>query len=95
MPAEEVLTAAMMKRDLCRIDFLGQGRGMFSLHPPYRSPEFYDALPALIDRIERGDIPEGQLGDYDVNGSMIDWTNALREKTRWKRLMRAVDQLLE
>jgi hypothetical protein len=93
MPAEEVLTAAMVKQDLSRIDFLGQGPGMFSLHPPYRSAEFYRCLPTLIQRIERGDIPDGQLGDYDVNGSMVDWTRALREKTRLKRVMRAAKQL--
>ena len=93
MPAEEVLTAAMIRRGLCRIDFLGGGTGMFSLHPPHRSPEFYRRLPELIERIEGGDIPDGQLGEYDINGSMIDWTSALKEKSPLRRFMRAVNHL--
>jgi hypothetical protein len=94
MPAEQVLTAAMIERNLCRIDFFGSGAGMFSLHPPYRSTEFYRSLPALIERIERADVPDAQRGDYNVNGSMIDWTSALREKTRLKRFVRGLDHLV-
>ena len=94
MPAEDVLTAAMMERNLCRIDFLGSGPGMFSLHPPHRSPEFYRALPALIGRIERSDIPDAQRGDYDINDSMIDWSTALRKKTKSRRFIRALDHLI-
>lgn len=93
MPAEEVLSANMGAHDLSRIDWLGTGAGMFSLHPPYRSSEFYKALPALIARIENGDIPEGQRGDFDINASMIDWSSALRAK-RWPgRLRKAAVQV--
>jgi hypothetical protein len=94
VPAEQVLTAAMIERDLSRIDFLGTGAGMFSLHPPHRSPEFYRSLPALIQMIERGDVPDAQRGDYDINGSMVDWTSALRGNTRLKRFMRGVEHLV-
>jgi len=76
MPAGQVLTAAMMRHGLCRIGFLGSGPGMYSLHPPFRSETFYRELPNLIARIGSGDIPEAQRGDYDVNASMIDWTEA-------------------
>jgi hypothetical protein len=94
MPAEEVLTAAMIQHGLCRIDFLGSGRGMYSLHPPYRSETFYRELPNLIARIEIGDIPEQQRGACDVNSSMIDWTDALQQFTRRRRLARAVLALI-
>jgi hypothetical protein len=94
LPAEEVLTAALIERGLCRLDFLGSGAGMFSLHPPYRSPEFFRSLPAIIERIERGDVPDAQRGDYDLNGSMVDWTSALRERTGLKRLIRSLDHLI-
>ena len=94
MPAEEVLTAAMIERGLGRIDFLGARAGMYSLHPPYRSETFYRELPHLIARIASGNIPDGQRGDYDVNSSMMDWTTALRQKTRPRRLARAVRGLL-
>lgn len=94
MPAEEVLTAAMTRRRLCRIDFLGTGAGMYSLHPPYRSDTFYRELPNLIARIEAGDIPQEQRGECDVNASMIDWTDALRQLTKGRRLARAVVSLV-
>jgi hypothetical protein len=94
MPAEEILSAAMMQHGLCRIDFLGSGSGMYSLHPPYRSETFYRELPKLIARIQAGEVPEDQRGDYDINSSMIDWTDALRQKSAGRRLARAVRGLL-
>jgi hypothetical protein len=87
---EEVLTEAMQEKNLSRIDFLGASPGMWSLHPPYRSKEFYDALPQLIEKIETGLMPESQLGDHDVNDSLVDWTSArlkLKQNRWWKRLV--------
>lgn len=94
MPAEEVLTAAMLRKKFCRIDFLGSGAGMYSLHPPYRTESFYSELPNLIARIEADRIPEAQRGDYDINASMFDWTEALRQKTLGRRLVRAARALM-
>lgn len=94
MPAEEALSTDMMVRKLYRIDYLGTGQGMYSLHPPYRSPQFYAALPALIKRIESGDIPESQRGDFDINSSMVDWSSALATKTRSKRYLKALKHLI-
>lgn len=94
MPAEEAMTNTLLARELCRVDFLGSGLGLYSLHPPYRSERFYRELPGLIARIVTGDIPEGQRGDYDVNASMIDWTEALRHKTCPRRVARAINALL-
>lgn len=92
-PAEEVLTEALARHRLSRIDFLGAGAGLYSLHPVYRSETFYRELPQLIARIETGDIPDGQRGDYDLNSSMIDWSEALRQKTPLKRARRALAHL--
>ncbi|MBR0835676.1 glycosyltransferase family 2 protein [Bradyrhizobium manausense] len=94
MPAEEIISAAMMRKGLCRIDFLGSGAGLYSLHPPYRTDTFYRELPHLIARIVAGAIPDAQRGDYDVNSSMFDWTEALRQKTVGRRLARAARTLL-
>ncbi|WP_234682357.1 glycosyltransferase family 2 protein [Bradyrhizobium monzae] len=94
MPAEEIISAAMMRRGLSRIDFLGSGAGLYSLHPPYRTETFYRELPHLIARIVAGAIPEAQRGEYDVNSSMFDWTEALRQKTTGRRLARAARALL-
>lgn len=94
MPAEEIISAAMMRKGLSRIDFLGSGAGIYSLHPPYRTDAFYQELPHLIARIVAGAIPAAQRGDYDVNSSMFDWTEALRQKTAGRRLARAARALL-
>jgi hypothetical protein len=76
--AEIAIGHAMVKAGLSRVDFLGAEPGMWSLHPPFRSPEFYEALPRLIERIEASEVPETQRGDYDLNDSMLDWSSARR-----------------
>jgi hypothetical protein len=83
--AELVISEAMAKASVYRVDFLGADPGMWSLHPPYRSEEFYRELPRLIEQIERGEIPEGQRGDYELNDSMFDWSSA-RRRRRVRRL---------
>jgi len=81
---EDSLSAMMASRGLCRVDFLGQGPGLWTLHPVYRSPSFYRELPRLIERIEAGDVPEGQRGDYNINDSMFDWSE-VRSTLTWQR----------
>ncbi len=78
--AELVISEAMADAGLYRVDFLGASPGMWSLHPPYRSEEFYSELAQLIERIEIGDIPDAQRGDYELNDSMFDWSRARRRK---------------
>jgi hypothetical protein len=82
--AELTISDAMNAAGLCRVDFLGADPGMWSLHPPYRSQKFYRELPHLIERIETGDVPAAQHGDYDINDSMFDWS-ATR---RWAQVRR-------
>jgi hypothetical protein len=77
---EMSIGAAMSSAGLCRVDLLGSQPGMWSLHPVYRSEEFYRALPQLIERIEKGDIPDAQRGDYDLNDSMFDFSRARRRR---------------
>ena len=84
--AEILLSQGMLASGLCRIDFLGSKPGMWSVHPPHRSPLFYRELPRLVRRIESGDVPELQRGQHDVHDSMIDWSSA--RKPRWRRLAR-------
>lgn len=83
--AEIVISDAMLDAGLSRVDFLGEDPGMWSLHPPFRSPGFYRELPRLIERVEAGDVPDAQRGDYDLNDSMIDWS-AARRRARLRRL---------
>lgn len=81
-PAEASLSEAMRDLGRIRVDFLGSPPGMWSVHPPLRSATFYRELPDLIARIERGEVPDGQRGDYDLNDSMVDWSSA-RAARRW------------
>lgn len=87
---EHLITLAMREHGLVRRDFLGSPPGMWSLHPPYRCSDFYEKLPALIARIESGSIPDAQRGDHDLNGSLVDWSEAialLAENRWWRRLL--------
>lgn len=94
---EQVLTALMNRRGLRRVDLLGSDPGMWSLHPALRSEEFYAELPRIVARVETGDVPEAQRGDYDVNDSLVDWTSARAAKARrvgWRRVGRAAASAL-
>ncbi len=93
---EGVMSAAMAEHGLIRVDFLGVAPGMWAVHPPWRSPTFYERLPALVREIESGQVPPGQLGCHDVEDCMIDWSDvrpaprgALRHHSR-----RALDRVL-
>lgn len=87
---EHLLSSAMREHDLVRRDFLGSAPGMWSLHPPYRCADFYAKLPDLIAKVEAGDIPDAQRGDHDLNGSLVDWSEAVALLARnrwWRRLL--------
>ena len=86
--AEMVLSETIQAKDLGNMHFLGSGEGMYSLHPPHHTPAFHQALPDLIARVERGEIPDAQLGDYDINDSMFDFSEARRQHAKVKRLKR-------
>jgi len=83
--AELVMSEAMRRAGMCRVDFPGSDPGMWSLHPPYRSPEFYRELPRLIELIESGRVPAAQRGDYELGDSMLDWSSA-RRRARIRRI---------
>jgi hypothetical protein len=91
--AETLLSYNMQAHRLSRIDMLGSGSGIWSLHPPYRSEQFYQELPRLIDRIEHGDIPDAQRGHYDVHDSLIDWSAQRRMDSRYYRWHRHIRRL--
>ncbi|HEY9196634.1 MAG TPA: hypothetical protein VIM77_10225 [Mucilaginibacter sp.] len=85
---EHLISAYMGSHHLKRIDFLGTGKGLWSLHPPYRTKAFYDNLPHLISRVESNDLPEEQHGFYDIIDLVCDWTEAkerLKQNRWWKK----------
>ncbi|MGN6180547.1 MAG: hypothetical protein ACTHNW_15270 [Mucilaginibacter sp.] len=86
---EHLLSVFMQTNGLKRIDFLGSGDGLWSLHPPYRSKNFYDKLPEILARIDNNDMPPSQYGFYDVVDELCDWGEArekLKQNRWWKRL---------
>jgi hypothetical protein len=88
---ENLFAEAMRVRGLRRFDFAGPAPGCWSLHPPYRCEDFFQKLPALVARVERGDLPAAQLGDHDLNASLVDWSDALARMAqhRWWHRLRA------
>jgi hypothetical protein len=90
---EVVISHAMGERGCRRFDFLGSAGGRWTLHPPYRGEEFYRKLPQLVESVESGKLPEAQLGDHDINDSLVDWTEPrrrLKEQRWWRRMVRRV-----
>jgi hypothetical protein len=86
---EVLLTTAMAQAQMQRVDFLGSAPGCWSLHPPYRCTDFFSKLPALAQRVESGALPAGQLGDHDINDSLVNWSEARARMSRrrwWHRL---------
>jgi hypothetical protein len=68
---------------------------MWSLHPPFRTEEFYIRLPEIIKMVESGDMPEGQLGNYDLNDSIIDWSGPRAARLWYRRYWRMLrDRLI-
>ena len=68
---ERLLGEAMAAAGMHRVDYLGREPGMWTLHPRERTKLYYEVLPELIARIERGDVTAEQRGHYDLHESML------------------------
>jgi hypothetical protein len=68
---EQVIAHAMRRRGRWRLDFLGVGPGMWSLHPRIRGPRFKQALPELLRLVEAGEVHLRQRGEYDLTEEML------------------------
>lgn len=94
LSAEQVLSLTLQRHRLGNMCFEGAGDGMYSLHPPFHFPAFHAALPDLIERIEQGDIPDGQRGDYDINDSLFDMSEARQQHARHRRIKRRLKDMV-
>jgi hypothetical protein len=68
---ERLLGEAMAAAGMHRLDYLGREPGMWTLHPRERTESYYELLPKLVARIERGEVTEQQRGHYDLDASML------------------------
>ncbi|PHP65122.1 capsular biosynthesis protein [Zhengella mangrovi] len=93
LSAEMVLSNTLKAHGMGNMHFLGSAEGMYSLHPPFHFEAFHKALPDLVARIERGEIPEGQRGDYDLNPSMVDLTPGLANHVWHRRARRRLSDV--
>lgn len=82
---ENLVTRIMVSRGLWRLDFQGTAPGMWTLHPQYRSPTFYERLPELISRVESGDMPDAQRGQENVQDCLVDWSDVRAARKKWWR----------
>ncbi len=73
---ERNISAFMRSSRKFRVDFLGTGRGLYSLHPLYRSQAFYNSIPDALRRLKGDDIPDDQLGHFNISDSFLDWGDA-------------------
>jgi hypothetical protein len=68
---ENVLTRAMARAGMQRIDVLGTPPGMWAIHPVVRDARYYEHLSSLVRRVERGAVTPEQLGRYNLHESML------------------------
>ena len=81
----------MQLHDLKRVDFLGQGKGLWSLHPPFRTKSLFDNLEDLIEKINNNNLPDSQYGYYDIVDELCDWKEGwenLKRNRWWKKVLR-------
>jgi hypothetical protein len=83
---ELMVTRRMRESGLYRLDLLGGPPGLWSLHPPFRTPAFIRQLDEIVARVESGDLPDEQRGDFDLNDSVFDWSEARRDIRRDRAL---------
>lgn len=80
---EEIISHHMQREHLIRLDCWGPDadHGCYSLHPIAKTPEFCDAIPALLRRMAEDRIPDSQRGCYDINNELFQPTRVRQSWT--------------
>lgn len=84
LEAEMLMSRMLASSNMLRIDFLGSSPGLWTLHPQYRSADFYRRLPEIITAVEQDAVPEDQRGHYDINDSFVNLSDA-KAAAAWHR----------
>lgn len=82
---EQLLSDYLSASGYCRVDYLGAEPGLWALHPPFRSEEFYSKLDDIIESVEKNRVPDAQRGHYDINHAFVDWTSAIDDLPVYRR----------
>jgi hypothetical protein len=61
---EGMMTNKLLSSDWIRADLASSKA--WTLHPVDHGTQFLKLLPSIIDRVEQGDYPAEQAGDYDL-----------------------------
>lgn len=93
MAPEQLISSFLENGDYFRVDYPGSGVPFWTLHPPFRSEEFYNRLEGIIEAVENNEIPPEQRGYHDLNKGFINWEEAIanlpfyRQRKARKRFM--------
>jgi hypothetical protein len=69
----EIFISEMMEKNkLLRLDTAGK-QICYTLHPLLKPKTFIDALPGLLEKIDRNEIPESQYGQYNIQNEFFDF----------------------
>lgn len=82
---EQLLSTYLSGTEFCRLDYLGTEPGLWALHPPFRSEEFYSKLDDIIEAVENNKVPDAQRGHYDINHAFVDWSSAIDSLPVYRR----------
>ncbi|MEX2641098.1 MAG: hypothetical protein WD266_10450 [Balneolales bacterium] len=82
---EQLLGKYCQDNKYYRLDYLGNGPGLWTLHPPFRSELFYEKLAGILTSVEAGNIPEVQRGFYDINDGFFDWSESVEKLPFYRR----------
>jgi hypothetical protein len=69
----EIFISEMMEKNkLLRLDTAGK-QICYTLHPLLKPKTFIDALPGLLGKLDRNEIPESQYGQYNIQNEFFDF----------------------
>ena len=69
---EGTISSLIQKKGLWVLVFLGEGKGMWALHPLLTN-EFKQRIPEVLIAINQGNYPDMQKGFPDVRQEFLDW----------------------
>ena len=89
---ENIIAKFIRTNDYKRIDFLGTGSGLWSLHPPYKTDRFFSELENILKKINEYTFPDNQIGFYDIVDELCDWSDArenLKNNRWWRKALKS------